>query len=327
MVDGVVRGAWSGNAGGWKKASFFVAPGNHVFKWAYVKNGNGTGGADAAWIDYIVLPPGPATTIYAGEDASNCTGSTFHQCLGMATQYQSVTWATSGTGTFDDDAILIPLYYPSPEDYESGEVTLTLQILSTSGEAFSDEMTLSFADIPASPGLPSGPDLVLADTTYISEYTTDPVENASSYQWMVIPEYAGFFTGTGTTGTIVWNRDFAGTAQIGVLSMNQCGSGFTSPWLDVTVENSTVGFDEPDSLPFTLKVYPNPVTDILTLECSENWSSALNIRIVDLMGRVLVSPLEGYNPWRVPLNHLSPGIYILIVQTNIHQITRKIIVR
>jgi hypothetical protein len=327
LVDGIVRGAWSGNAGGWKRASFYIAPGNHMFKWAYIKNGNGTAGADAAWIDYIVLPPGPATTIYAGEDASNCTGSAFHQCLGMATQYQSVTWATSGTGTFDDDAILIPLYYPSPEDYETGEVTLTLQILSTSGEAFSDEMILSFLEIPASPEMPSGPDLVLVDTTYISEYTTDPVENAGSYQWMVLPEDAGIFTGSGTTGTIVWNRGFAGTAQVGVLSVNQCGSGFTSPWLEVTVENTAVGFDEPDAEPFRLLVYPNPVTDILTLECSGELYNKMNFMILDIMGKVVVPPLEGYNPWRVPLNHLSPGIYILIVQTNNHQITRKIIVR
>ncbi len=329
LIDGVVAGEWSGTTGGWKYTSFYVPQGNHTFKWIYVKDGSGTAGADAAWIDNIVFPPSSATTLYAGEDASQCTGSAF-QCLGMASQYQSIDWATSGTGTFDDAGSLIPMYTPSADDYAAGTVTLTLHVLSNGGEAFSDEMILSFLEIPASPELPSGPDQVLIDTTYISEYTTTAIENASSYQWMVIPDYAGYFTGSGTSGTIVWNRDFAGTAQIGVLSLNQCGSGFTSPWLEVTVENSAVGITEPVSSSIGVRVYPNPASDVLNVEISGELKGEVKVMIMNSLG-IEALPCKGYNPARVPLSisvgHLSPGIYLLNLTSDKESITRKIIIR
>lgn len=325
MIDGHVAGAWSGTTGGWKRASYYVNPGNHEFTWVYMKNSNGSGGTDAAWIDYIVLPPSQATTIYAGDDALNCAGEDFH-CQGQATNYQSITWSTTGTGSFNNSSILSAIYTPSAEDLNNGSVGLSLSLIDVEGEAFADGLTLTFIDIPMQPAIPSGPDYILIDTTYTSDYTISPVEGALSYHWMISPSEAGILTGDGNTVTVVWERDYAGAAVISVSAINECGEGPASEGFGITVDNSAVGFYEPPAVPFVLSVYPNPATEMIQVTASGEEVSNLEIRLVDLIGNV-VAPPRGYNPWRVPVGHLAPGLYILIVTSDNHQATRKIIVR
>jgi len=42
----------------WTKVSYPVAAGEHTFSWYYLKNGSVSAGADAAWIDAVILPSG-----------------------------------------------------------------------------------------------------------------------------------------------------------------------------------------------------------------------------------------------------------------------------
>lgn len=69
----------------------------------------------------------PSTTAYAGPDYAICEGLT-HTCEGEAQNYNSLEWNTSGTGTFDDNTILQPVYAPSQDDIDEGSVTLTLTV-------------------------------------------------------------------------------------------------------------------------------------------------------------------------------------------------------
>ena len=71
---------------------------------------------------------------YAGEDASLCApsaGFTINNAS-VPYSYNSFVWRTSGTGTFSDPLALRTTYLPSTEDFESGEVTLTIRV--TSGD-------------------------------------------------------------------------------------------------------------------------------------------------------------------------------------------------
>ena len=54
-VDGVVKGSWSGQQD-WTHVGTFVSSGTHTVAWAYEKNGSGSSGTDAAWIDSVDLP-------------------------------------------------------------------------------------------------------------------------------------------------------------------------------------------------------------------------------------------------------------------------------
>jgi hypothetical protein len=84
---------------------------------------------DAEAADDMVLTIAAGPTSDAGPDQGLCyaQGQTPQVALnGSATEYSSVLWTTSGTGFFNNNTILNPVYTPSAADVASGNVTLTL---------------------------------------------------------------------------------------------------------------------------------------------------------------------------------------------------------
>ena len=71
----------------------------------------------------FVEPP----TVIAGPDQTLCEDVADVQLDGTATQYDTITWTTSGNGTFTGNVNNIedPVYIPSIQDIETGTVTLT----------------------------------------------------------------------------------------------------------------------------------------------------------------------------------------------------------
>lgn len=69
---------------------------------------------------------------YAGRDASMCAPTPSYTITdaNIPYIYGGFVWRTSGTGVFSDSLSLRPSYYPSAADYEAGEVTLTLRVVS-----------------------------------------------------------------------------------------------------------------------------------------------------------------------------------------------------
>lgn len=55
-VDGVVKGSWSGESAWGAAGPYAVLAGAHTFKWEYRKDGSGSAGSDAVWIDGVTLP-------------------------------------------------------------------------------------------------------------------------------------------------------------------------------------------------------------------------------------------------------------------------------
>ncbi len=63
---------------------------------------------------------------YAGSGYTICENETFTPEGPAANHFSAIFWDTEGTGTFDDQQILTPLYYPGHEDAVDGAVTLSL---------------------------------------------------------------------------------------------------------------------------------------------------------------------------------------------------------
>ncbi len=138
-VDGNKLGYWSGNAN-WKRYVYPVTAGQHTFRWEYLKDGTTSSGEDAAWVDFIVFPPETRTMAFAGNNMSSCENLPV-QMNATATNYQSLLWSTSGSGTFSNDTILNPVYSPSSSDVAAGSVTLTLFV---TGLSFKESTQSSF---------------------------------------------------------------------------------------------------------------------------------------------------------------------------------------
>lgn len=144
-IDGSQQGSWSGDES-WSIAEFALDAGDHVLMWEFDKDYSVSSGADCAWVDFIILPAPPITTAYAGPDDETCDGSEY-QLDGVATLYNLVNWATSGSGTFDDPESLEAIYTPSADDIAAGTVNLTLTAYSPDTQV-SDEMTLNISSSP-----------------------------------------------------------------------------------------------------------------------------------------------------------------------------------
>lgn len=80
---------------------------------------------------------------YAGRDASMCAPSQSYTIAdaNIPYTYGGFVWRSSGTGVFSDSLSLRPSYYPSAADFEAGEVTLTLRVVSN-GMVKTDAMRL-----------------------------------------------------------------------------------------------------------------------------------------------------------------------------------------
>ena len=55
FIDGVMQGSWSGDTG-WSVVSFPIPAGTHTLLWRYARESSTPAGADAAWVDSVVLP-------------------------------------------------------------------------------------------------------------------------------------------------------------------------------------------------------------------------------------------------------------------------------
>jgi hypothetical protein len=320
---------WSGTTTGWKRQSYPVGPGIKTFKWVYQKSNSGSTGADCAWIDFVVLPPPVALTIWAGPNDQSCSGDSFQLIESYGTDYATIEWNTSGTGTFDDNTIMHPVYIPGQEDLLSGTVNLSLLLTDDEGNSVTDEMDLSFMDEPEAAAMPQGPEQVDPNITPVTEYTTQEIEGAENYNWYLVPEFAGTISGTGINASVSWSPDFIGTASVTVAGENQCGEGEISPALEVTVD--VVGIDEPASEGINLSIYPNPTSGILNIRILRTEGDPSTISIYNILGSKMMeldgSGLQSGQILSLDVSDLPKGLYILSVQGQQGRSDRKLIVK
>lgn len=317
---------WSGTTSGWKRQAYLVNPGIKTFKWVYQKGTTGSAGGDCAWLDFIVLPAPMALTIWAGPNDETCSGETFQVMESYGTDYTSIAWSTSGTGTFDDHTIMHPVYTPGEEDLMAGNVILTMVLTGDEGATVEDEMELSFADAPDAAATPQGPVMVDPAVTPSTDYTTEELESATAYAWYLMPETAGTISGNGTTASVTWNPDFIGTASITVAGVNDCGEGELSAALNVTVD--VVGIEEGSEATFS--VYPNPASNMVNIRTTHLEGDKITLNIFNLLGERILNETMNLSDGQVlnlDITSLPKGMYILSIINKDQRLDQKLIVK
>ncbi|MEI8044162.1 MAG: hypothetical protein WCL11_22315, partial [Verrucomicrobiota bacterium] len=73
-LDGVPQAGISGVTN-WHQRTFVLGRGSHELRWLYAKNGSGSAGADAGWVDELLFTPSPP--VFTLEEALNVTNLTF----------------------------------------------------------------------------------------------------------------------------------------------------------------------------------------------------------------------------------------------------------
>ena len=102
--------------------------------------------ADA--VDNVVISITPAATADAGPADAICDIETY-TLAGSAINYNTITWTTSGDGTFSDVNAINPIYTPGPIDIANGTVNLTL--LATGNGSCADAISVVTITINPTP--------------------------------------------------------------------------------------------------------------------------------------------------------------------------------
>jgi len=327
-IDNTLKNSWSGTTQGWTREVFPVSSGVHTFRWSYEKDFSGQGGSDRAWIDYIGLPTMMATTVFAGPDDVTCEGNDF-QCMGSATNFVSLQWLTTGSGTFDLPEVLNPVYVPSEEDLQVGHVNLCLALIDVDGQPASDTMQLRFDYTPEAPFKPEGPEQVDLQVTTQSDYEVIPVSGLTAYSWEIYPPEAGTISGTSTTGTANWNNQFEGSAWIKVAGVNGCGIGAFSDSLEVILANP-VGLSPADDV-ISVSVIPNPNNGEFYLKMNSGAQHTVRVSVTNSYGQRIIPDatydFAGNFQKSYSLNGLPHGIVYVRVQSNSFNVVKKVLIK
>ena len=217
-IDGNQIQEWAGEVA-WTQFKTPVSEGPHTFKWVYEKDYMVTAGSDCAWIDYIILPAEMRTVVYAGDDAWACNGEpyTFEPTM---TNVATLSWATSGTGTFNDATMQNATYTPSQEDIDNGSVMITLEAIGNDDATYTDELTLSFGMTPVVEAGDDGD--ICASEIFMMNATATYYDNV---EWTTSGD--GIFddpTSVEATYTPGENDIENGTVTLSMMAYSNCGN-------------------------------------------------------------------------------------------------------
>ncbi|GEM_PF-2460382 len=138
--------------------------------------------------DDMVLTITPGPTVDAGSDGEVCEGNAYDLSTSItqpnSANAGSLTWSTSGDGTFDDATALLPIYTPGANDITNGSVTLQLQANGNGTcSPVTDDMILTITPLPVVTA-GSDEDVCEGSSFDLSLSATLPsVANFSSVQW------------------------------------------------------------------------------------------------------------------------------------------------
>ena len=313
LVDGVEMGSWSGNVD-WSYQIYTIEPGQHKLEWRYSKNGALTSGEDCAWIDEIYLPIHQNILAFAGYDAETCHDYSF-KTEGVADNFSSVKWITSGDGKFSDPAAQAPEYLPGTLDNTNGLVQLTMLV---QGNPLCTPVEKSFSLTIFEPLVIDLPqDTILEAGQTLTMNIGAPV--GTSYLW---------FPGNETTPQLVVDTTGSGIgSRIYTLQLTSSTGCVSQKTITVHFINKKETRDLDENL---FAIYPNPAKDQLRLIANSGDMQIKRLQIVNSMGKqVYVSGsaiLSSSAPLRIALDGLPRGLYFVNVETVDGKSTRKLLI-
>lgn len=241
-------------------------------------------------------------------------------CTGGSSQLNAFAMGGSGSYTYlwtsNPAGFTSNLPNPVVTPYTTTDYTV---IVNDGTDVVYDIVTVSIVDVPLQPTTPEGPDSVNINMTPSSLYTTEPVAGAISYVWTIEPSMIGEVVASGTEATVNWLA--IGRAFLTVTAINECGEA-TSETKVVTVDN-TIGLSE--YLPQMVKVYPNPVAGLLTIETGGIRVTQLTVSSISGATILVNEVAESTQPITMQTETLKPGIYFLRIDTPEGNLIQKIV--
>ncbi len=141
--------------------------------------------------------------------------------------------------------------------------------------------------------------------------------NGNTYAW----DFGDGNTGSGVNPTHLYAS--GGTKSIKLTVTNACGTDDTT----ITVANISLG---ENTLSANMIMFPNPVSDALNIELNSAESDYINITIMDISGKTIMSLREKRTSskyeGRIDVSTLSKGIYMIEVTDGSYTALRRLII-
>ena len=308
LVDGLIINEWSGETP-WGRESYSIAPGLHELEWRYTKDVNINCGEDAVWLDDIHLPVHEAMLASTTPVSSVCSGMCFSP-ESSAANFNSITWQTSGDGTFNDANLLSPQYTPGPNDLSTGAFLLTMNVQGYEGCPDFAGLVMSMVNPVPQINLPADT-MANADGSLFLDGTC---ENGVSYEWI----QPGV-----NTPYITVNESLAVDNQIELTLKVSNEFGCSSE------KTTTVHFVKPDEKP-SFEIYPNPCTDYFTIQPQNGFMPLNRLYMVNAQGAILWQQdsemvINGSLTFDLP--QLASGLYMVVAETDGGTVAQPILIK
>ena len=148
--------------------------------------------------------------------------------------------------------------------------------------------------------------------------------SASSSTWLKINVTGSSYNLSGLTPstTYKWKVRTQCATSPKIFSAFTAVKTFTTPAARFSVDNNTTN---------QLSVYPNPLSNVATLNCVLNASSQIELTLFDLQGKVIKEIFDGSlneGSYQFVLNrdHITNGIYLLRMISGEETITQKVVI-
>lgn len=164
-------------------------------------------------------------------------------------------------------------------------------------------------------------------TTLYSPLKTS-ISNAYSSDYMPFEQkgytITGFYEYTRSYTEHTVNDTFANVDPVYVFKVGKAAVGAMQHF--ATASSTAVPFaakENPSNTLESVKMYPNPVKDVLNVELPDSSAKDFTVEITDLKG---YSVLKAENQRQISVSHLNNGIYLCTVKAEGASTTRKIII-
>jgi gliding motility-associated-like protein len=182
--------------------------------------------------DAMVLTISRQAVVNAGPDVTICETGFYSILNSTASDFTSLLWTTSGTGTFDNPNSLHPIYTPSVNDIHDGYVILTLAGNSTSPcVTVNDYMILT---IERQATIDVGPDAIICESAGSYHIVGSVATNAVTYFW----NSSG--TGTFVNGNTLHPTYIPSLADINAGVVTFTGSAYSTPHCVIATDVMTL---------------------------------------------------------------------------------------
>lgn len=253
----------------------------------------------------------------AGGAQEICSGTKYTANSATGTNYSSLSWTTSGDGTFFDNTLLHAVYTPGANDLANGNAYLKLSLnpIAVGCPMTSDSLLLTINALPV---------VKLGNDTAVCAghpFILDPkVTDATAWLWHPSgATTATFSVDTAGTGMA------AQTISVDVTNSKSCtGSGT----INVTFKDCT-GIGELKDV--TFRMYPNPNSGIFTLELNASAKETLNINVMNVSGVSVYSlndlDVSGFVTKKMDLGTIPDGTYLVRISNGKEATLRKLVIK